>query len=157
MSNFLNSPRGMYFEDFKIGQKIISPGRTITESDVVNFAGLSGDYNQIHVDAEYAKSSQFGQRISHGLLGLSIASGLAVQTGIMEGTIVAFREIREWKFIKPVFIGDTVHVEIEVIELKDMRRIGVGAVVISMELVNQNQDKVMKGIWNTLFALRPAA
>ena len=157
MSPVANSPRGMYFEDFTVGQRIVSPGRTVTESDVVSFAGLSGDYNQIHVDVEYAKASQFGQRISHGLLGLAIASGLAVQTGIMEGTIIAFREIREWKFIKPVFIGDTIHVEIEVLELKDMRRIGVGGVVISMEIVNQNEEKVMKGIWNTLFALRPTA
>ncbi len=155
MNSKFTSPRGWYFDQFIAGQKITSPGRTITESDIVLFAGLSGDYNQIHVDAEYSKSSPFGQRIAHGLLGLTIASGLAVQTGVMEGTVVAFREISEWKFVKPVYINDTIHVEMEVIETKELRRIGAGAVIISMNVINQNNETVMKGIWNTLIALRP--
>jgi acyl dehydratase len=155
MSIIFTSPRGWYFDQFSAGQKITSPGRTVTESDIVSFAGLSGDYNQIHVDAEYSKSSPFGQRIAHGLLGLAIASGLAVQTGVMEGTVVAFREITEWKFVKPVFIGDTIHVEMEVLETKEIRRIGAGAVIISMNVLNQDGVTVMKGIWNTLIALRP--
>ncbi len=152
-----SSPRGWYFDQFETGQKIKSPGRTVTESDIVSFAGLSGDYNQIHVDAEYSKSSPFGQRIAHGLLGLAIASGLAVQTGVMEGTVVAFREITEWKFVKPIFIGDSIHVEMEVLETKEFRRIGAGAVIISMNVINQHDESVMKGIWNTLIALRPQA
>ena len=156
MSAVPTSPRGMFFDQFLPGQKIISVGRTITESDIVSFAGLSGDYNQIHVDAEFSKGTPFGQRVAHGLLGLSIASGLAVQTGVMEGTIVAFREITDWKFIKPIFIGDTIHVEMEVVETKEFRRIGAGAVIISMVVINQNGDSVMKGTWNTLIALRPA-
>jgi 3-hydroxybutyryl-CoA dehydratase len=151
----LSSPRGWYFDQFLVGQRIMSPGRTVTESDIVSFAGLSGDYNQIHVDSEYSRTSPFGQRIAHGLLGLAIASGLAVQTGVMEGTVVAFREITEWKFVKPVFIGDTIHVEMEVLETKELRRIGAGAVIISMNVVNQHNDTVMKGIWNTLIALKP--
>jgi len=155
MSINFTSPRGWYFDQFSAGQKITSPGRTVTESDIVSFAGLSGDYNQIHVDAEYSKSSPFSQRIAHGLLGLAIASGLAVQTGVMEGTVVAFREITEWKFVKPVFIGDTIHVEMEVLETKEIRRIGAGAVIISMNVLNQHGVTVMKGIWNTLIALRP--
>jgi 3-hydroxybutyryl-CoA dehydratase len=148
--------RGKYFDQFVSGQKITTAGRTITETDIVTFAGLSGDYNQIHVDAEYSKQSPFGQRVAHGILGLAVASGLAVQTGVMEGTVVAFREINDWKFIKPIFIGDTIHVEMEVLETKELRRIGAGSVVIAMSVINQNGEIVMKGTWNTLIALRPS-
>jgi len=155
MSPIPTLSRGMYFEEFQPGQQIISAGRTVTESDIVSFAGLSGDFNQIHTDAEYSKGSPFGQRVAHGLLGLSIASGLAVQTGVLEGTVIAFREILEWKFIRPVFIGDTIHVEMTVIETKELRRIGGGSVVIELDVKNQSGETVMKGKWNTLIAARP--
>ncbi len=155
MSPLPVTPRGMYFEEFQPGQKVISAARTVTESDITTFAGLSGDYNQIHVDAEYSKHTPFGQRVAHGLLGLSIASGLAVQTGVMEGTIIAFREINEWKFIKPIFINDTIHVEIEVLETKALRRIGGGSILISLDVKNQNGETVMKGTWSALIASRP--
>jgi acyl dehydratase len=150
MSPLPSSPRGLFFEEFEPGQRVISAGRTITESDIVAFAGLSGDYNQIHTDAEYSKTSAFGQRVAHGLLGLSIASGLAVQTGVLEGTVIAFREITEWKFAKPIYIGDTIHVELEVKETKALRRVGGGAVVIELDVKNQGGDTVMKGTWTTL-------
>ena len=81
MSPLPSGQRGMFFEEFKVGQKIVSAGRTVTETDLVNFSGLSGDFNQIHTDSAYSESTSFGQRVAHGLLGLSIASGLAVQTG----------------------------------------------------------------------------
>ena len=146
---------GKYFEEFETGMTFVSPGRTITESDIVTFAGLSGDYTQIHTDVEFSKSTPVGQRVAHGLLGLSIASGLAVRTGVLEGTVIAFREISEWKFIKPVFIGDTVRVSLHVLETKELRRIGGGAVNIELRLLNQNDDTVMKGIWKVLVASRP--
>lgn len=146
---------GMYFEEFEPGQRIITAARTVTESDVVSFAGLSGDYNQIHTDAEFARATPFGQRIAHGLLGLSIASGLAMRTGILEGTVLAFREINEWKFSKPVFIGDTIHVEIIVVETKALPRLGGGSIVISLEVKNQRQELVMKGTWTALVASKP--
>ena len=156
MSPLQTQPRGMYFEEFQPGQKLVSAGRTITESDVVTFAGLSGDFNQIHVDAEYSKNTPFGQRVAHGLLGLAIASGLVVQTGLMEGTIILFREITEWKFVKPIYLGDTIHVDIEVVETKDMRRLGGGIVLIDLDVKNQANDTVMKGLWRALIASRPA-
>lgn len=156
MDQELRRVRGMYFEDFEIGQRLITAGRTVTESDVVAFAGLSGDFNQIHTDAEYSKSTPFGRRVAHGLLGLSIASGLAVQSGILEGTIIAFREISDWKFIKPIFIGDTVYVELSVKETKAIRRLGGGLVMIELNVKNQDQETVMKGTWSTLMASRPA-
>ena len=143
-------PRGMYFEEFQPGQKVLSQGRTISESDIVSFAGLSGDYNQIHTDAVFSAATPIGQRIAHGLLCLSIASGLAMQTGVLEGTVIVFREISEWKFIKPVFIGDTIHVELEVTETKEMRRIGGGSVTITLSVINQRAEVVMKGAWIVL-------
>ena len=147
--------RGLYFEEFEIGQKVVSPGRTITESDIVFFAGLSGDYTQIHTNSQFAQNTPFRRRVAHGLLVMSIASGLAARTGVLEGTVLLFREINNWKFVKPVFIGDTVHVEMEVVEMKEMRRIGGGAVVIELRVVNQESEVVMKGNWNVLMALKP--
>jgi 3-hydroxybutyryl-CoA dehydratase len=147
--------RGMFFEEFAVGQKVRTAGRTVTEADIVGFAGLSGDFNQIHVDAAYAKTAPFGQRVAHGLCVLSIASGLAVQTGIMEGTVLAFREINEWKFSAPVFIGDTIHAEMEVVELKAIPRLGGGAVVIAFDVQNQDGKSVQKGRWTVLMMSQP--
>jgi len=144
----------MYFEEFAAGQRIVTAGRTITETDVVQFAGISGDFNQIHVDQAYSAQTPVGRRVAHGLLVAAVASGLAVQTGVMEGTVLFFREIVEWKFVKPVFLGDTIHVELEVIETKPMRRIGGGLVTIELEVQNQDGETVNKGIWAVLIASR---
>jgi 3-hydroxybutyryl-CoA dehydratase len=146
---------GLYFEEFQVGLTIISPGRTVTESDIVSFAGLSGDYNLIHTDAEYSRETPFGARVAHGLLGLAIVSGLAVRTGVLEGTVLAFREINEWKFVRPVFIGDTIRALLEVTETKELRRLGGGAVSIDFDVRNQKDETVMKGNWKVLIASRP--
>ncbi len=146
--------RGMYFEEFVVGEKYFSAARTITEGDIVSFAGLSGDFNQIHTDFEFAKSTSYGKRIAHGLLVTSIASGLLAQSGIIEGTVMAFREISAWKFTKPVFIGDTVRVEAEVMAVKVLRRLGGGAVDLELLVLNQYDDIAMKGIWKVLIAGR---
>lgn len=147
--------RGKYFEEFEPGMEFISPGRTVTESDIVSFAGLSGDYTQIHTNLEFSKTTPVGRRVAHGLLGLSIASGLATRTGVLEGTVIAFREISEWKFIKMVFIGDTVRVSLNVLETKELRRMGGGLVNIELRLLNQDDETVMKGIWKVLVASKP--
>jgi acyl dehydratase len=147
--------RGLYFEDFEVGRTIVTVGRTVAESDIFDFAGFSGDYNQIHTDAEFAKDTPFGQRVAHGLLGLSIASGLAMRTGVLEGTVIAFREINNWKFINPVFIGDTIHVEMEVAETKALPRIGGGSVVITLDVKKQSGETVMKGNWTVLVMSKP--
>jgi acyl dehydratase len=147
--------RGLYFEEFEIGKKFVSVGRTVTEHDIVTFAGLSGDFNQIHTDAEFSKNTVYGQRIAHGVLGLSIATGLVMRTGLLEGTVLAFREIDQWKFTKPIFIGDTIHVELEVIETKPLARLGGGSITIAVKVLNQNEEMVMKGNWIALVASRP--
>ena len=146
---------GLYFEEFFVGQKVTTVGRTVTEYDVMTFAGLSGDYNQIHTDAEFSKGTQIGQRIAHGILGLSIASGLAMRTGILEGTVIVFREINAWKFVKPVFINDTIHVELEVKETKALPRIGGGGVTIELEVKNQKDEVCHRGVWNVLVMSKP--
>ncbi|MFZ5857281.1 MAG: MaoC/PaaZ C-terminal domain-containing protein [Chloroflexota bacterium] len=146
---------GFYFEEFTVGQKITSVGRTVTEGDIMSFAGLTGDYNQIHTDAHFAAGTQFGQRIAHGLLGLSIAVGLLMRTGVLEGTVLAFREIVEWKFIKPVFIGDTIHVEMEAKELKSMPRVGGGLAHVALDVKNQQDETLMRGTLAVLVASKP--
>ena len=146
---------GLYFEEFSVGQKITTVGRTVAESDIVTFAGLTGDYNQIHTDAHFAAGTQFGQRIAHGLLGLSIGVGLLMRTGVLEGTVIAFREIVEWKFVKPVFIGDTIHAEMEVKDKKAMPRIGGGLATVTVEIKNHKEESLMKGTLTLLIALKP--
>ena len=151
----LGKPRGLYFEEFVIGDTVESVGRTVTEADIVMFAGLSGDYNLIHTDAEYAKNQMFGQRVAHGLLVLSIASGMAVRLGFMEDTVMAFRGL-EWKFTAPVFAGDTIRLQVTVEELKPMPRLGGGLVKFKMEVLNQRSETVNRGTWDVLCKGRPA-
>ncbi len=148
-----SSPRGMYFEEFEVGQKITTPARTVTEADVVAFAGLSGDYNPLHTNEEFAKTTPYGQRIAHGMLVVSIATGLADRQGFIDGTALAFREL-SWKFSSPVFIGDTIHMVAEVVELKPMPRLGGGLVALKAVMLNQNGKPVQKGEWRVLMKSR---
>jgi acyl dehydratase len=145
----------MWFEEFIVGQHIITSGRTITESDIVSFAGLSGDYNQIHTDAEFSLKTPYGKRVAHGILILSIASGLAMRTGVLEGTVIAFREINNWKFSVPVFIGDTIYTELNILEVKPIPRLGGGSLVIELSVKNQHNEVTMKGSWTVLVASKP--
>jgi acyl dehydratase len=141
----------MYFEEFELGTEVVSPGRTITEADVVSFAGLSGDYTQLHTDEEWAKGTLFGKRIAHGMLVLSIATGLAARLGFIEGTALAFRELT-CKFSQPVFFGDTIHLKARVKELKAMPRLGGGLVIFDVRVLNQEGKIVQKGEWHMLVA-----
>jgi acyl dehydratase len=136
---------GMYFEEFKVGEKITTGSRKISGADIMQFAELTGDDNRIHTDEEFSRSGPFGKRVAHGLLGLSVTMGLAWKTGFMDGTVVAFREINEWKFVKPVFIGDEVKAELNIVEAKALPRIRQGSVVLAVELKNQAGEVCMKG------------
>ncbi len=148
---------GRYFEQFQVGEKVSTQSRKVTDADIMTFATLTGDDNRIHTDEEFSRSGPFGKRISHGLLGLSIASGLLWQTGILDGTVIAFREVNEWKFVKPIFIDDVVHAELESLETKPLPRIGAGSVVVGVELMNQANEVCMKGKWTLLVMSRPKA
>lgn len=149
-----------YFEDMQVGDKCISVGRTVTEADIVNFAGISGDYNILHTDAEYAKTSIAGQRLAHGMLPLVIASGLYTRTPYgmsMTGTLTAFVEIKSWKFKKPVLIGDTVHVEVEIAEKTDARPDSAsGKIVMKRTIFNQKNEIVQEGEFILLIKKRSA-
>jgi 3-hydroxybutyryl-CoA dehydratase len=147
-------PPGRYFEEFEVGESIETPARTITEADVVTFAGLSGDYNPLHTDAEFAKETMFGERVAHGLLGLSVVSGLAWRTGFMEGTADALISV-ETKFRNPVKFGDTIRARFEVKQKKEMRRMGGGFVTFSVVVLNQRDETIQKGEWMVL--IRSAA
>lgn len=146
-------PRGKYFEEFEIGQEIITAGRTITETDIVNFAAFTGDTNQMHTDAEYAKGTMFGERIAHGLLGLAYAGGLGWQMGFIEGTVIAFMGL-EWKFRAPVKIGDTIHVVMKVKQKKEMKAAGGGIVILEMRVLNQADKVTQQGEWTVLIKSR---
>ncbi|MBI4362824.1 MAG: MaoC family dehydratase N-terminal domain-containing protein [Euryarchaeota archaeon] len=106
----------LYFEDLKVGDKFTTARRTVTEADITAFAGLSGDFHPLHTDEEYAKKGPFKGRIAHGMLTLSIASGLKVRQGLFTDTLIAFLGMEGLRFTAPVRIGDTIHVETEVLE-----------------------------------------
>ncbi len=146
---------GLYFEEFSVGQRVVTVGRTISEDAIFSFAGLTGEYNQIHTDAAFAGKTQFGQRIAHGLLGMSIGVGLIMQTGLLEGTVLAFREINDWKFVKPFFIGDTVHAVLSIAETKALPRIGGGSLTAAVEVRNQNDEVCQRGTLNLLMLSKP--
>jgi len=146
--------RGQHFEDFEPGHSVVSPGRTITEHDVCAFAGLSGDYNPLHTDAEFASSTTFGTRIAHGMLGLSAATGLAARLGFLDGTALAFLRL-DWKFRQPIHFGDTIHVVVSVVKKKAMPSMGGGLVDFDVRVVNQRDEVVQKGKWSVLIRARP--
>jgi acyl dehydratase len=135
-----------YLEDLAAGMRFSTAGRTITEADVVAFAGLSGDFNVIHTDAEYAKSSVYGQRVVYGLLGLSIATGLLDRLGTFSGSAIAMLGITDWRFTAPIFIGDTVHLELTVLAVRPSRsKPDRGVVERQFEIVNQHGAVVQAG------------
>lgn len=136
----------LYFEDFYVGQKFKSPARTVTETDIVMFAGLSGDYNPLHTDNEFCKNTIFGEKIAHGLLGLSILTGLSTRLGIFDGTAIAFLGIENWKFLKPILTNDTIHFEMEVIEVRETSKSDRGIIFRKFELKNQKDEVVQSGI-----------
>ncbi len=154
MAEQIRAQRGLYFEDFSEGMALETHGRTIAESDILGFAGLSGDFNPMHTDEIYAQGTQFGRRVAHGLLGLSIASGLAYQMGFLDGTVIAFTSL-EWKFRAPVFIGDTLRVQVKVTSRREMKQAGGGFVTFDVKIVNQDGTVTQKGEWTVLVASKP--
>ena len=132
----------MYFEDCIIDQIRTSRGRTITEADIVNFAGLSGDFVELHMNEEYARNGPFGKRIAHGALIFSISTGLMVQMTVNQEAIVAFRGVDQLRFVAPVFIGDTIHVVKKTVDrhTKDGVR---GLVTFETTVLNQDGIAVL--------------
>ena len=146
---------GRYFEDFKEGEEIRTLGRTVTEADIVNFSGFSGDFNPLHTDAEYAATQPFKGRIAHGMCGFSMAIGLLVRTNIFEGTIMAFSGIENWRFKAPVMIGDTLQGLARVAEKKETNKADRGFVVFDFNVVNQKGVSTMGGRLLVVMLKRP--
>jgi acyl dehydratase len=134
----------LYFEDFEIGREYVTRSRTITEADVVAFAGLSGDFNPLHTDEEFAKKTMFGTRIAHGLLGLSIASGLINQMGIAEGTVMAFLGM-SWNFKGALKFGDTITVRQRVTDRRETSKQDRGILRMAISVTNQHGEVVQDG------------
>lgn len=144
----------LYFEDLEEGMTWRTGGRTVTEADLVAFAGVSGDFNPIHVDAQYASASSFGERVAHRALVLAIATGLRQQEGRFRGTLKAWLGMRDWRFRAPVRIGDTLAVRNRVAELRDSKDAGDGLAVQDVEVLNQRQELVASGQFVTLMRRR---
>jgi len=144
-----------YFEDFEPGQEVWSPGRTITEADVMAFAGLSGDYNPAHTDYEFARKGAFGRPIAHGLLSLIVSAGLADRDGGLDGTAVAMLGVT-WRFLKPVFFGDTIRLRLTVASARRTSRGDRGIIVRDVAVHNQHDDVVQEGAFTTMVIARPA-
>lgn len=148
------TPSHLYFDDVEIGQEWESLGRTITEADIVNFAGLSGDFNPIHIDHQFAATTPFRRPIAHGLLLFSIASGLGLYNPPMR--TLAFLEIREWHFRGPVFAGDTLRVVTKVVNKEARSRGRRGVITWQRQILNQERKVVQEGTTLTLVEGRPA-
>ena len=133
---------GKYFEDFEVGEEAITAGRTVTETDIVNFAGITGDWNEIHTNKELAERGMFKQRIAHGALIFSIATGLSVRLGQTADTVLAFYGLDRLRFVKPTFIGDTIHVR-QKVEAKSERDQSSGIVTMLNEVINQRDEVVI--------------
>jgi acyl dehydratase len=138
---------GYTYDDLHVGMSFRSPGRTITDADLVAFAGLTGDYSELHTSEVYAKNSQFGRRVAHGMLGLAYAHGLMwPRTGELRETAVAFLGINDWKFLAPIFVGDTIFVDYRVAELRDSKSKPEQAIAtFEVELVNQEGRVLQRG------------
>ena len=141
--------RGMTFDQFTEGAEFVSPARTVTETDVVAFAGLSGDFNPLHTDAAFAAATPFGQRIAHGMLIAAMATGMANWTGIFEGTTLALME-QLIQYKGPVRFGDTVHLRLTVAEKKPTSKADRGIVVFATQVVNQDGQAVLDGRWTLM-------
>jgi acyl dehydratase len=151
----MTAPTRRYFEDIEVGEEYESPGRTVTETDIVIFAGLSGDYNILHTDAEFMKSSIFGERIAHGLLGLAIQAGLFTRAGQPYATL-AFVGLR-WKFKGPIKIGDTIRVRGKVTAKKETAKPDRGLVTVARAVLNQRDEVVQEGDTDLMVERRPGA
>ena len=141
--------RGLTFERFNVGDVFVCPARTVTEADTVNFAGIAGDYNPLHTDEEFGKTTPFGSRIAHGVLGLAIATGQANQLGVFEGTTIALMQ-QVVKYVGAVKFGDTIHLELKVAEKKETSKTDRGVVTFETTVLNQHGKPVIEGQWTLM-------
>lgn len=151
------TPRGMYYEDFEVGMELLTPSRTITQTDIVNFASLSGDFNAPHSDHEFCKSQPYGEPIAHGPLIYAVMGGLTYASGINDGTIVAMLGTDAWRIHLPVKHGDTIHVMQRVISKRPTSKPDRGIVEFEREIRNQRGEVVHSLKGTNMYLRRPAS
>jgi len=137
---------GMYWEEWELNAEYVTPGRTVTETDIIQFAGISGDFNPLHIDEEFCKSTQFGTRIAHGPLIYAMAAGLLFQLHLYDDTLIAFLGFDSLKFTKPVMAGDTIHAKIRVLEKSETSKPDRGVMKRRLQVLNQKNEVVQEGI-----------
>ena len=147
--------KGMYWEEWEIGAEFESPARTVTEADIVLFAGLSGDYNPLHVNEEYCKTTIFGTRIAHGPLVYAIVAGLLFQLHLYDDTLIAFLGFENLRFTGPVKAGDTIHAKVKVLEKRETSRPDRGVMKRELKVFNQRGEVVQEAIQNFLLKRKP--
>jgi len=135
----------LYYEDLTEGQTFTSLARTVTETDLVSFAMLSGDWNPIHTDQEFAEKTYYGKRIVHGIFGISMMTGLLDRTGLFDGSAIAMLGIRDWNFKGPIFVGDTIHFEMEIVSKRLTSKEDRGIVDRKFSLINQRGETAQEG------------
>jgi acyl dehydratase len=150
------SGSGMYFEDFENAGELTTPGRTVTEADLVAFAGLTGDFTELHTNEEYASRTPFGRRVAHGALVFGISIGLATRTNVLDDALIAFAGVDKLRFVAPVFIGDTIRVSKRVSERKELGP-AQGTVVFETRVFNQRNETVLVYFDKMLLKRRAAA
>lgn len=147
----------LYFEDFTLGQTFESTGRTVTEADLTMFSMLSGDWNPIHADAEFASGTRYGQRVVHGALGIAMATGMLHQIGVFERSAVAMMSLREWRFVAPMLIGQTLHLRMEIIAIEAGSSPRTGRIDRRLQLLDQAGAVIQEGVTDVLVLKRAAA
>jgi acyl dehydratase len=145
----------MYFEDFHAGQTFESQGRTITETDLVLFTGWSWDTNPVHTDAAVSAEGRFGERIAPGLMGMSVAMGLASRLGVFEGCSIALLAVEDWRFRRPILVGDTVSCRVEILEARETSSEENGVLRRRFSLLNQRKEIAQEGEIPLLVSRRP--
>ncbi len=145
---------GYYFEDFSAGQTFVSGGRTITETDLTMFSMLSGDWNPIHADAEFAKSTRFGQRVVHGVLGIAVSTGMMHEMGIFHDSVIAMLGYREWNFLAPLLVNDTIHLELTILSTELGKSGKSGKIGRRFQLINQHGKVAQEGESDVLVLTR---
>lgn len=146
---------GLFWEDWEVGKSFTSAARTVTETDIVMFAGISGDYNPLHINEEYCKKTQFGTRIAHGPLVYAIAAGLLFQLHLYDDTLIAFLGFENLRFTKPVKIGDTIYAKVTVTEVSETSKPDRGVMKRLLQVINQNGEVVQEGIQAFLLHKKP--
>jgi acyl dehydratase len=146
---------GLYWEEWEVGKSFETAARTVTETDVVNFAGISGDYNPLHINEEYCKKTQFGTRIAHGPLVYAIAAGLLFQLHLYDDTLIAFLGFESLKFTKPVKIGDTIYAKVTITEVTETSKPDRGVMKRQLHVINQHGEIVQDGIQAFLMKRKP--